>query len=253
MNELLKGQVALVTGGTAGIGKAIAKQFAKQGAKVIIFGTNRERGKNVVEEVRAEMPGSGIEFFSVDVSDGEKIDATVKEIIDRYGQVDILVNNAGITRDQLLLKMKEEDWDRVIDVNVKSCYRLCRALARAMMKARRGSIINMSSVIGLTGNAGQVNYAASKAAVIGFTKALAKELAARNIRVNAIAPGFIQTAMTDRMTEEQKQAIHESIPLKRLGEPDDIAKAALFLASDLSSYVTGQVLTIDGGMVMHAG
>jgi 3-oxoacyl-[acyl-carrier protein] reductase len=166
------------------------------------------------------------------------------------GQVDILVNNAGITKDQLLLKMTEDDWDTVMDINVKSCYNTCKALARSFIKARKGRIINMSSVIGLTGNAGQANYAASKAAIIGLTKSLAKELASRNILVNCIAPGFIETPMTDAMTEAQKTATLEKIPLNRMGSPVDIANTALFLASSWSNYITGQVMTVDGGMVM---
>ncbi len=245
MDKLLKDKVALITGGTAGIGKAIAKKFAEQGAKVVIFGTNAERGRGATEEI-----GHGVSFYSVDVANQKAVDEHVKIVLETLHHVDILVNNAGITRDLLLMKMSEEDWDKIFEVNVKSCYNLCHALVRPMMKARRGKIINMSSVIGLTGNAGQVNYASSKAAVIGFTKALAKELAPRNICVNCIAPGFIETRMTDAMTEAQKAATLAKIPLERMGRPEDVANAALFLASMLSDYITGLVLTVDGGLVI---
>ena len=242
---MLKNQVAIVTGGTAGIGKAIALKFAEQGAKVSIFGTTAERGAQIVEEIQGEAF-----FVQVDVSKTEDVAKAVSQVVEKFGNVDILVNNAGITKDQLLIRMSEEDWDNVMAINVKSCYNTCRVLARSMMKARKGKIINMSSVVGLSGNIGQANYAASKAAVIGFTKALAKELASRNICVNCIAPGFIGTRMTDAMTEQQKESIVATIPFGRIGEPDDIAKAALFLASSLSDYITGQVLTVDGGKAM---
>ncbi len=242
---MLKNQVAIVTGGTAGIGKAIALKFAEHGAKVSIFGTNAERGAQIVKEIKGEAF-----FIQVDGSKTEDVANAVSQVVEKFGNVDILVNNAGITKDQLLIRMSEEDWDNVMAINVKSCYNTCRVLARSMMKARKGKIINMSSVVGLSGNIGQANYAASKAAVIGFTKALAKELASRNICVNCIAPGFIGTRMTDAMTEQQKESIVATIPFGRIGEPDDIAKAALFLASSLSDYITGQVLTVDGGKAM---
>jgi 3-oxoacyl-[acyl-carrier protein] reductase len=250
MTQMLKGQTAIVTGGTAGIGKAIATRFAEEGAYVAIFGTNAERGAQIVDEL-SKIPGSaGSDFFQINVADHQEVEKAIKGILEKRNHVDVLVNNAGITRDQLLMKMSEEDWDNVMDVNVKSCYNLCRALVRSFLKARKGKIINISSVVGLTGNAGQVNYAASKAAIIGLTKALAKELASRNIHVNCIAPGFIMTAMTDVLTEDQKKATLEQIPLGRMGVPEDIAKAALFLASSWSDYITGQVITVDGGMVM---
>ncbi len=250
MNELLKGQTAIVTGGTAGIGTAIARQFATQGAYVAIFGTNSVRGEQVVAELTALPHSAGAAFYQVNVANLQDVEQAIKKIQEERGNVDILVNNAGITRDQLLMKMTEEDWDNVMAVNVKSCYNTCRVLVRAFLRAKKGKIINMSSVIGLTGNAGQVNYAASKAAIIGLTKALAKEVAARNIQVNCIAPGFIITPMTDGMTEEQKKATMEQIPMGRMGTPDEIAKTALFLASSWSDYITGQVITVDGGMVM---
>lgn len=250
MKDLLKGKRALVTGGTAGIGKAIALKFAEQGAKVAIFGTNAERGAQVVEEIRSLTQGDNALFYQVNVAKTAEVEDSVKKVLEAFHQVDILVNNAGITSDQLLMKMTEEDWDNVMAINVKSCYNTSRALVRSMMKARYGKIINMSSVIGLTGNAGQANYAASKAAIIGFTKALAKELASRNICINCIAPGFIETQMTEVLNDAQKEATLAKIPLGRMGKTVDIANAALFLASALSDYITGQVITVDGGMVM---
>lgn len=250
MIGVLKGQTAVVTGATAGIGREVAKRFAEEGAFVVVIGTNSERGEQVVAELTA-IPGSaGALFQKVDVSNYQEVEQAMKQVLELRGQVDVLVNNAGITRDQLLMKMTEEDWDTVMDINVKSCYNTCRVLARSFLKAKKGRIINMSSVVGLTGNAGQVNYAASKAAIIGLTKSLAKELASRNILVNCIAPGFIETPMTDAMTEAQKAATLQNIPLGRMGAPVDIANAAVFLASSWSNYVTGQVMTVDGGMVM---
>ncbi|MBA3815578.1 MAG: 3-oxoacyl-[acyl-carrier-protein] reductase [Parachlamydiaceae bacterium] len=250
MKDLLKGQIAIVTGGTAGIGKAIALRYAEQGAYVAIFGTNIERGAQVVEALKAMSNTGGADFFPVDIGNFSAVDQAIKLVLEKHQRVDVLVNNAGITRDQLLMKMSEADWDEVMNVNVKSCYNTCKSLVRSFLKARKGKIINMSSVIGLTGNAGQVNYAASKAAIIGMTKALAKELASRNIHVNCIAPGFIATSMTEVMDASQKEATLAKIPLGRMGSPDDIANVALFLASSLSDYITGQVFTVDGGMVM---
>lgn len=250
MEQLLQNQVAVITGGTAGIGKAIALKFAKEGARIAILGTNEERGRQALAEIREAVPEVKAHYFQTDVSDKLAVESSVNQILEKFGQADILVNNAGITKDQLLMKMPESDWDIVMDVNVKSCYNTCQALIRSMMKARKGKIINISSVVGLTGNAGQVNYAASKAAVIGFTKALAKEVASRNICVNCLAPGFIVTQMTDGLEDSQKQALLSQIPLKRFGNPEEIANAALFLASSLSDYMTGQVITVDGGMIM---
>lgn len=250
METLLKDQIAIVTGSTAGIGKAIARKFAEEGAQVILIGTNNERGKEAVDEIEKATGRSCASFYQIDVSNTNAVDNLLKEILGKNSRIDILVNNAGITRDQLLMKMTEEDWDRVLDVNVKSCYNMCRSLVRTMLKAKRGKVINVSSVVGLTGNTGQVNYAASKAAIIGFTKALAKELASRNICVNCIAPGFIETKMTEAFSAEAKGKWCESIPLGRFGTPNDVANAALFLASHLADYVTGQVITVDGGLVM---
>lgn len=250
MNELLKGHSAIITGGTIGIGLAIARIFAKHGAHVVLFGTNQERGEEAAAKLNAELAGQDASFFAVDVSQTAAVEEAVKQVIARHGKVDILVNNAGITRDQLLMKMSEAEWDAVINTNLKSCYNTCRALIRSMMKAKKGKIINISSVVGLTGNAGQINYAASKGGMIALTKALALEVASRQIQVNCIAPGFIETRMTEVLTEAQKESILSKIPLGRMGSPEDIANAALYLASDLSNYITGQVLTVDGGMVM---
>jgi 3-oxoacyl-[acyl-carrier protein] reductase len=250
MHKLLENKTAIVTGGTAGIGKAIALKFAQHGAKIAIFGTNAERGKQAMEEIQRISQGQPILFSQVDVANHSAVENEVKKVLDAYGHVDILVNNAGITRDQLLMKMSEEEWDAVLNTNLKSCYNLCRTLVRVMLKARQGKIINMTSVVGIMGNAGQTNYAASKAGIIGFTKALAKELASRNICVNGIAPGFIETQMTAALTDKQKEAILAEIPMGRLGNVEDVAHAALFLASPHSDYMTGQILTVDGGMAM---
>lgn len=250
--QLLKGKLALITGGTAGIGKAIACLYAEQGADVIILGTHPERSQQALKEIEARKanPEQKCACYLVNVSQSKEVDKTVEEILKTHGKIDILVNNAGITRDNLLMKMSEEDWDLVLDVNLKSVYNTCRALARPMIKARSGVIINISSVIGLTGNAGQVNYAASKSGMIGLTKSLAKELASRGIRANCIAPGYIETQMTEGLAPAVKEAVIAKIPMSRIGQPLDIAHAALFLASDFASYMTGQVLTVDGGMVM---
>lgn len=250
MNHSLVDQVAVITGGNAGIGKAIALKFAKEGAKVAILGTNIENGSATISEIKDAFPSAQTFFFQVDVAKTSAVDETFKQIIEQFGKVDILVNNAGVTADQLLMKMSEEDWDRVLAVNLKSCYNTCKSVVRAMMKAKKGKIINISSVVGLMGNAGQANYAASKAGMIGFSKALAKELASRNIQVNCVAPGFIKTKMTDALTDSQREAILKDIPLGRLGDSAEVADLVWFLASPFCSYMTGQVLTIDGGMVM---
>ena len=199
MKNLLLNQVAIVTGGNAGIGKAIALKLAEEGARIAILGTNAETGMAAVEEIKQLAPASQAQFYTVDVSKTVAVEETIKRILEDFGQADILVNNAGITADQLLMKMSEEDWDRVLAVNLKSCFNTCRAIVRPMLKARKGRIINVSSVVGLSGNAGQANYAASKAGMIGFTKSLAKELAARNILVNCVAPGFVKTKMTEAL------------------------------------------------------
>jgi 3-oxoacyl-[acyl-carrier protein] reductase len=252
MDQMLKGKTVIVTGGTAGIGKAIACLYAAQGADVAIFGTSQERAERAVDEIKKAQMGSSQKalYFLLDVSKTKEVDKVVADLLMQWGKIDVLVNNAGITRDNLLIRMNEEDWDRVLEVNLKSVYNTCRALARSMMKARSGSIINISSVIGLTGNAGQINYAASKSGMIGFTKSLAKELASRGVRANCIAPGYIDTQMTEDLSDAIKEKILSKIPLGRMGQPLDIANAALYLASDLASYVTGQVIAVDGGMVM---
>jgi 3-oxoacyl-[acyl-carrier protein] reductase len=250
MKSLLTDQVAIITGGNAGIGKAIALKFAEEGAQVAIFGTNHENGLKTIEEISRLNPNSKSKFYLVDVSQTQAVEESIKKVIDDFGQIDILVNNAGITADQLLMKMSENDWDRVIDINLKSCYNTCKAVVRGMMKAKKGRIINISSVVGLMGNAGQTNYAASKAGMIGFTKALAKELASRKIMVNCIAPGFICTNMTDKLDDSQKEGVMRMIPMGEFGKPEDIAYAACFLASSMANYITGQVLSVDGGLVM---
>ncbi|NNM43565.1 MAG: 3-oxoacyl-ACP reductase FabG [Chlamydiae bacterium] len=250
--HLLKGKVALVTGGTAGIGRDIALHFARHGADVAVFGTNAERAQQILVELDANKAFEDQRFCVklVSVEKTSEVQATIAEILEAWNKIDVLVNNAGITRDQLLMKLKEEDWDAVIDVNLKSVYNTCQAVIRPMMKARSGKIINISSVVGLTGNAGQVNYAASKAGMIGFTKSLALEVATRGINVNCIAPGFIKTRMTDELTDVQKEGILSKIPMGKMGTTQNIADTAVFLASEWSEYITGQVLTVDGGMVM---
>lgn len=246
MHPRLEGQVAIVTGGESGIGKAIALKFASQGATVIILGINDNLGQSVVKEAI----GQPITFKLVDVSDSAAVDAAVKEIVDSYGKIDILVNNAGITRDGLLMRMSQKDWDDVINVNLKSCFHTCQSVIRPMVKARQGSIINMASIVGLAGNAGQTNYAVSKAGMIGFSKALAREVASRGVRVNCLAPGFIKSPMTEKLSDKQKESLLSLIPLGQMGSPEDVAEAALFLASNASRYITGQVLPVDGGYVM---
>lgn len=250
MHYHLKDKASIITGGTAGIGKEIALAFAKEGAHVAIFGTNAERAKEVLELLQQRYPNQKFLAKLADVSDKKAVDQALQEVLAEFGKIDILVNNAGITRDGLLMKMTEDDWDRVIAVNLKSVYNTCQALIRPMLKARRGKIINITSVVGLNGNAGQTNYAASKAGMVGFTQALAKEVASRGICVNCIAPGFIKTSMTDVLTDEQREGILKQVPMNRLGSAEEIANAAIFLASDWSNYITGQVLTVDGGMVM---
>ena len=246
---LLDGKVALVTGGSRGIGRAIAVALAREGAKVAINFAGNEKA---AEETKAlvEQAGSEAILLKADVSDKDADAALIDTIIKTYGKIDILVNNAGITRDSLMLRMKEDDFDAVIDTNLRSVFYLTKAVAKSMMKKRTGRIINMSSVVGLTGNAGQVNYAAAKAGVLGITKSAAKELASRGITVNAVAPGFIETDMTDVLSDTVKESLLHEIPLKRMGEPKDVANAVLFLASDQSAYITGQVIHVDGGLVM---
>ncbi len=245
---MLKDRVAVVTGAARGIGKEIALCFARQGADVAICDLEEEGAAKVSQEIQAM--GRKSIAIATDVSDTKKVQETVNKIIDSLGRIDILVNNAGITRDGLLVRMSEADWDLVIDVNLKGVYNFTKAVIRQMLKRRAGRIINISSVVGLAGNAGQVNYSASKAGIIGLTKSVAKEVAPRGITVNAIAPGMIKTRMSDAMPDEAKKVWLASIPMGHLGEPADVAQAALFLASDMSGYITGQVVVVDGGMVM---
>ena len=248
MNRLA-GKTAIVTGAGRGIGNAVARRFAEEGAKVVLISRNPASCGAAADAINAEFPDS-CKAFPCDVADAAAVEACVKEILAEYPNIDILVNNAGITKDTLLMRMKEADWDAVISTNLKSVFLFVKALQRTLMKSPAGRIINMASVVGLTGNLGQANYAASKAGVIGFTKSMAQELASRKVTCNAIAPGFIATDMTDAIPEAAKEAIISRIPMKDLGKPEDIANCALFLASDESRYMTGQVLVCDGGMVM---
>jgi 3-oxoacyl-[acyl-carrier protein] reductase len=241
----LTGRVALVTGSTRGIGRAIAEKLASAGATVAIVGRDQARA----EEAAAQIGGSA-RGFACDVSDVAQAAALVGAVEQALGSCDILVNNAGLTRDNLLMRLKDDDWNAVIDANLRGAFATMRAASRGMMKKRWGRIINIASVVGITGNKGQANYAASKAGLIGLTKSVAKELASRNILANVVAPGLIETDMTAAMTEEARKAMAAAIPLERVGKPEDIANAVLFLVSDLGSYITGQVLVVDGGMVM---
>ena len=244
----LANQIAVVTGAGRGIGRAIALKFANEGANVVVVSRTQENSEKVAAEIRAL--GRQAWAFAVDVADAAAVNAAAEKILAGTGKVDILVNNAGVTRDGLLMRLSDADWDTVLDTNLKGAFLVTKAFSRAMIKARTGRILNISSVIGLIGNAGQSNYAASKAGLIGFTQSCARELAGRGITVNAIAPGFIETDMTAELNETLKAEILKKIPLGKLGQSEDIAAAALYLASPAARYVTGQVLTVDGGMVM---
>lgn len=244
----LEGKVAFITGGARGIGKAIALEFARQGSDIAIGDVNAEEMLKTQGEI--ESLGRKCLSLSLDVTKPQSAEDAVNKILDKFTKVDILVNNAGITRDTLLLRMSETDWDAVLNVNLKGAFNCLKAVSRPMIKARSGRIINIASIIGLIGNAGQANYAASKAGVIALTKTAAKELASRGINVNAVAPGFIQTHMTDKLTAEQKEKMLAVIPLARMGSPEDVARVSLFLASEESAYITGQTIVVDGGMVM---
>ncbi|QHE52158.1 3-oxoacyl-[acyl-carrier-protein] reductase [Pontibacillus sp. HMF3514] len=246
---MLDGKVALVTGASRGIGRAIALELARQGAKVAVnYAGSEQKAQEVVDEIK-ELGSEGIKI-QANVSSEDDVKSMVKEVVDTYGGIDILVNNAGITRDNLLMRMKEEEFDQVIDTNLKGVFLTTKTVTRPMMKKRGGKIINIASVVGVSGNPGQANYVAAKAGVIGMTKSSAKELASRNILVNAVAPGFIETDMTDQLTDEQVESMNSMIPLARLGNGEDIAKVVKFLASDDSNYITGQTIHVDGGMVM---
>lgn len=243
---LLDGKVALVTGASRGIGRAIAKEFASQGAKVALCARSVDALQAVADEIAAA--GGCAQPFALDVSSADGVRAVVEAVTEHFGRLDILINNAGITRDGLIARMKDDAWEEVLNTNLRGAFYLTRAAAKIMMRQRCGKIVNISSVVGLTGNPGQANYAASKAGLIGMTRSVAKELGSRNIQVNAIAPGFIVTDMTDSLPEALKAKLLEQIPLGRLGQPEEIAKAAIFLASDWSDYVTGQVLAVCGGL-----
>jgi len=246
--KLLEGKNAIITGGSRGIGKGIAEVFAKHGANVAFTYAS---SANAANELEKELTSLGVKAkgYKSNAANYEEAQELIKNVSEDFGAIDIVINNAGITKDNLLMRMTEEDFDAVIDVNLKSVFNMTKAVQRTMLKQRSGSIINMSSVVGVKGNAGQSNYAASKAGIIGFSKSMALELGSRNIRTNVIAPGFIETEMTEKLDEKTVEGWRESIPLKRGGTPEDIANACVFLASDLSSYVTGQVLHVNGGML----
>ena len=238
----------MVTGSTRGIGKAIALSFAKEGAVVIILGRNAEAADQTAGEIKKS--GLKAESFACDVTNSQNVQEIVNKILDKHKSIDILVNNAGITKDNLLLRMKEEDWDAVMNVNLKGTFNTTKVVAKAMLKAKKGKIINIASIIGITGNIGQANYAASKAGIIAFTKSVARELASRGITANAIAPGYIQTEMTKKLSEKARSEILSNIPLGKLGTSDDVAGICTFLASSEADYITGQTIIVDGGMAI---
>ena len=241
----LSGKNALVTGSTRGIGRAIAEAFAESGARVAVVGRDQQRADEAAADI-----GNGARGFAADVSDTVAVTKLIDDVEKAFGSIDILVNNAGITRDNIVMRLKDEDWDAVLDANLRGAFASIRAASRGMMKRRRGRIINIASIVGLIGNKGQANYAASKAGLIALTKTVAKELGSRNILINAVAPGFIETEMTASMTPEAREALGKQIALERLGTAQDVAAIVAFLASDLASYITGQVFVVDGGMVM---
>jgi 3-oxoacyl-[acyl-carrier-protein] reductase len=246
--KLLEGKIAIITGGSRGIGRGIAKIFAQQGANVAFTYSSSVTEANQLEE-ELKTFGVKVKGYQSNAADFNQCEQLVEEVVKDFGTVDILINNAGITKDTLLMRMSEEDFDKVIQVNLKSVFNMTKAAQKIMLKQRKGSIINISSVVGVQGNAGQANYAASKAGILGFTKSVALEMGSRNIRCNAIAPGFIETEMTAALKPEIVEGWRNAIPLKRGGQPEDVANACVFLASDLSSYITGQVLRVDGGMI----
>ncbi|UCD59338.1 MAG: 3-oxoacyl-[acyl-carrier-protein] reductase [Candidatus Hydrogenedentota bacterium] len=247
-DDQLRGKIALVTGGSRGIGRAIAEALARAGATVVVCSRNLDSNKDTAEQIRSR---GGLAYpYRVDVTDGDSVSALVSDVLKDFGRIDILVNNAGVAADNLLLRLKEADWDKVIDTNLKGTFNCTKAVARTMVKQRGGKIINIASVVGITGNPGQANYCASKAGIIGLTKSVARELASRNITVNCVAPGLIRTAMTDALPDEAKDDVLRLIPLGRMGEPEDVAEIVKFLASPASDYITGEVIRADGGMAM---
>ncbi len=246
--KLLEGKTAIITGATRGIGRGIAKVFAAHGAAIAFTGSRESENMKTLREELAAM-GVKASGYASDAGSFEQAHELVEKVLDDFGKIDILVNNAGITRDNLMMRMSEEQWDEVLRTNLKSVFNMTKAVLRTMMRQRNGSIINMSSVVGVKGNAGQANYAASKAGIIGFSKSVALELGSRNVRCNVIAPGFIETEMTAKLPGDVVKEWREAIPLKRGGTPEDVAQACLFLASDMSAYITGQVLHVDGGML----
>ncbi len=245
----LLNKVAIITGAAQGIGKSIAKKLASEGANCVIVDVDLQNAENTTKEIVSEFAVETL-VFKVDVTNFQEVQSCVDETIKKFNKIDILVNNAGITKDNLVIKMTQEEWDKVLDINLKGCFNFIKAVSKYMMKQRSGRIINIASVVGLMGNPGQANYSASKGGLIALTKTVAKELAARNILVNAVAPGYIKTRMTDALSEEQKKRLQEYIPLNRLGEPEDVANAVWFLSIEESSYITGQVISVNGGMYM---
>jgi len=248
MTKRLENKIALITGSARGIGEGIATLFAQEGANIVLSDVNDV----LLKETEAKIKSLGVETLAqkVDVTDPSQVDEVIKKTVDKFGKIDILVNNAGITKDRLLIRMSDSDWESVLSVNLKGAFLCTRAVSKVMLKQRSGKIINMASIIGITGNPGQANYAASKGGLIAFTKSVSKELASRNINVNAVAPGFIKTEMTDKLPEDSKKAMLERIPLHRLGKVGDVACAALFLASEESNYITGCTIQVDGGMAV---
>lgn len=248
MSKKLEGKVALVTGGARGIGRSIALLFAQEGCDIALCDVNLEVARSTQKEIEAL--GRKSLSFETDVTVFKQVEEMMNIVLDNFKHLDILINNAGITKDNLLLRMTEDDWDKVLTVNLKGVFNCTKAASKAMVKQRSGKIVSIASIIGIMGNAGQANYAASKGGIISFTKSIAKELSSRHINVNAVAPGFIQTAMTDKLTQEQRNLMLANIPLNRLGVPEDVAQACLFLASGESDYITGQTIVVDGGMSM---
>ncbi|HJJ14222.1 MAG TPA: 3-oxoacyl-[acyl-carrier-protein] reductase [Clostridiaceae bacterium] len=243
-------KVALITGGSRGIGKKIAEKFARNGYNIVINYVSEKTDVNKLESDLSQNGKVEVLCIKCDVTDFNSCQEMVKKAVDKFGKIDVLINNAGITKDNLLMRMKEEDFDKVINVNLKGTFNMTKNVISYMMKKRSGRIVNISSVVGVSGNSGQANYAASKAGIIGFTKSVAKELASRNILANAVAPGFIETDMTDVLSESVKESIYSQIPLKKMGKPEEVANAVYFLGSDENTYITGQVLNVDGGMIM---